>query len=84
MTRLSIALSALLLIALPSSATETKPLRLISLTPAISETLIEMGMAEQIVGRDQASDLRDVPNVADYQRVNLEAILRLKPTHVIA
>ena len=84
MTRLSIALSALLLIALPSSATETQPLRLISLTPAISETLIEMDMAEQIVGRDQASDLRDVPIVADYQRVNLEAILRLKPTHVIA
>ena len=82
MTRLFIALKTLLLLSLSGSA--TAELRLVSLTPAITETLMAFDLGEQIVGRDQASDGVNAPVVADYRQVNIEAVLALNPTHVIA
>ena len=81
MTRLFIALKILCLTLAP--LTQASELRLVSLTPAITETLQALGLGEQIVGQDEASDLA-TPVVANYQQVNIEAVIRLKPTHVIA
>lgn len=86
MTRLFIALKILSLWCLTASA-NAAPTRIISLTPAISESLVSMGLSDQIVGRDQATDhpdLIDLPVVADYQQVYLEPLLKLMPTTWLA
>ena len=86
MTKLFIALSALALLLISQSAV-SNDLRVVSLTPAISETLIALGLEANLVGRDQASDLASIeqlPVVANYQQVFFEGLLRTRPTHVVA
>lgn len=82
MTKLFIAF-AVLIQGLTASAQDTSSLRLVSLTPAITETLQALGAGPNIVGADQYSALPNIPVVADYRQANIEAILKLDPTHVI-
>lgn len=86
MTRLFTALKTLALLLLTAEAVAQTP-RIVAITPALSDTLVALGLGNKMVGRDQASDhpsIRHLPVIADYQRVNLEALLALQPTHVVA
>jgi ABC-type hemin transport system substrate-binding protein len=60
-------------------------LRIISLSPAISRTLIDFDLAKSIVGRTphcQSID-QSIPVVGDLLNIDYEAIIRLSPTHVL-
>ena len=82
MTRLFTALKILLLCL--STEVSAQELRLVSLTPAITQTLDALGGGSYLVGADQASGREDLPVIADYRQINIEAIIRLNPSHVIA
>ena len=82
MTRLFTALKILLLCL--STEVSAQELRLVSLTPAITQTLDALGGGSYLVGADQASGREDLPVIADYRQINVEAIVRLNPSHVIA
>ena len=82
MTRLFIALKILLLSL--STEVSARELRLVSLTPAITQTLDALGGGSYLIGADQASGREDLPVIADYRQIDVEAIVRLNPSHVIA
>ncbi|NIA06327.1 MAG: ABC transporter substrate-binding protein [Actinobacteria bacterium] len=62
-------------------------LRIISLSPAITEILFELGLGEQIVGVSEYSDYpleaEQIPRVGGYGEPNIELILRSRPGLVI-
>lgn len=68
-----------------SSKPATTDLRIVSLSPAISRTLVDLGLAGRIVGRTPycASLDQSVPVVGDLQNINYEELVRLKPTHIL-
>jgi len=67
---------------------EEKPSQyIIALTPHACEMLYAIGAGEQLVGAvdycDYPEQAKTLPRVGNYQRVNVEAALRLKPDVVI-
>jgi vitamin B12 transport system substrate-binding protein len=64
------------------------PQRIISLTPHLTELLVDMGAGSRIVATDDASDyppqVRALPHVANYRSINVEALLAQKPDLVVA
>lgn len=70
-----------------AQTSNTTPLRIVSLTPHITEMLFAIGAGAQVVGVDSASDypaeVFKLPKVANYQSLNLESLLQLKPDLVI-
>ena len=64
------------------------PQRIVSLTPHITEMLFAIGAGKQVIATDQASDYPDEvkkqPKVANYQSLNSESLLAVKPDLVIA
>lgn len=77
-------LTLLLLPAYVSAA----PQRIVSLTPHITEMLFAIGAGKQVIAIDQASDYPDevkkLPKVANYQSLNSESLLAVKPDLVVA
>lgn len=65
----------------------TQPQRIVSLTPHITEMLYSIGAGNQLVAADQASDypesVKKLPRVANYQSLNQESLLAVKPDLVI-
>ncbi len=62
------------------------PLRLVSLAPSITETLVDLGVASWIVGvtrYDHDSAVARVARVGGWTDPSLEALLRLKPDLVL-
>src|SRR5262245_61670957 len=59
--------------------------RIISLSPAISRTLVDFGLADRVVGRTPHCDAldRSIPVVGDLLNVDYEQIIRLNPTHIL-
>jgi ABC-type Fe3+-hydroxamate transport system substrate-binding protein len=62
--------------------------RIVSLVPSITETLIALGLREELVGRTGFCThprelVRDIPKVGGTKDVRLDAVRRLAPTHVI-
>jgi ABC-type Fe3+-hydroxamate transport system substrate-binding protein len=59
--------------------------RIVSLSPAISVIIHDLGRDPMIVGRDQNDMVleRQVPVCGDFQGLNYETILSLQPTHVL-
>lgn len=59
--------------------------RIVSLSPAISRTLVDFGLQELIVGRTPYCESLDesVPTVGDLLNVNYEHLIRLDPTHIL-
>lgn len=80
-------LAWLLLYGISLSAAAMPPQRIVSLTPHITEQLFAIGAGQQVVGRDEASDwpaeAKALPVVANYQSLNIERLLALKPDLVI-
>lgn len=60
-------------------------LRIVSLSPAISRTLIDFDLVKSIVGRTPHCKSIDqsIPVVGDLLNIDYEAIIRLNPTHVL-
>ena len=62
--------------------------RIVSLTPALTETLFDLGLGDKIVGTvahaDWPQQAKDIPRVGSYQRPSIEKIVALKPSIVLA
>lgn len=71
-----------------AASTESKSLKIVSLSGAISETLVDLGMEDQIVGVDVTStypaSLSAKTKVGNTHNLNVEAILSLAPDYVIS
>ena len=62
--------------------------RIISLAPHITEILFAVGAGPEIVGAVEYSDYplaaKQIPTIGNYERINYEQILALRPTLVVA
>ncbi len=72
-------------VALPAGAS---PKRVVSLSPAVTETLFALGVGDRVVGVtrfcDRPKEATALPSVGGYIDASLEAILALRPDLVIA
>ena len=69
----------------PATARSDSPPRIVSLSPALSATLVALGLGDRVVGRTpwcRGLPAR-VPVVGDAQRIDYERLLRVRPTHVL-
>src|SRR5574338_643387 len=62
--------------------------RIVCLVPSLTELVWELGLGEQLVGRTgfcihPRPALKAVPKVGGTKDVNIEAVRRLAPTHLI-
>jgi iron complex transport system substrate-binding protein len=68
----------------PPAAPDARPLRILSLTPNITEILFAMGLGDKVVGRstycNYPPEAAALPAVGDTMQVGLEKIIRLEPT----
>jgi iron complex transport system substrate-binding protein len=66
----------------------TEPQKIVSLTPAVTETLFAVGAGDRVVATDDASDYpaaaKKLPHVVDFGTVDVEKIVSLDPDLVIA
>ncbi len=67
------------------SAQATGTLRIVSMSPAISRTLVDFGVEAQIVGRSAWCASLDpaIPVAGDLYDIDYERLIRLEPTHVL-
>lgn len=74
-------------LALSVDSDETHEVRIISLSPHITELIYALGRGEYLVAASDYSDYPEaankLPRVSNYQGANIAEILRLKPTHVV-
>lgn len=65
-----------------------EPQKVVSLTPATTETLFALGAGERLVATDDGSDYPDeavaLPDVATFNSVDVEKVVALEPDLVIA
>ncbi|MBC8309245.1 MAG: hypothetical protein ISR75_05560 [Phycisphaerales bacterium] len=65
---------------------QSEGVRIVSLSPGITNTLIDIGYEDEIVGRSPfcLHANQSVPIVGDLLEVDYERLLKLKPSHVFA
>ncbi len=65
-----------------------RPTRIVSLTPAVTETLFALGAGDRLIANsdfdDYPAQVSDLPHVATYTGVDIERIVGLTPDLVIA
>jgi len=70
-------------ILLPAVATAAAQQRIVALTPHACEMLYAIGAGPQLVGGvsycDYPAEAKELPHIGSYERINVEAALRLKP-----
>lgn len=70
--------------ALPLFAVEP---RIVSLSPAVTELVCQLGQGRRLVGRSEVcnhpAEVRDLPVVGRYGEPDVEKVLRLRPTLVV-
>jgi len=82
--------AVLVILSWPSTPerSQVEGLRIVSLSPAITEILFELGLGQQIVGVSERSDYpsqaRQIPRVGKYGDPNIELILQAKPDLVVS
>ena len=68
----------------PSAPGGERPLRILSLTPNITEILFAMGLGDRVVGRStycsEPPEARALPVVGDTLHINLRQVAALEPT----
>jgi iron complex transport system substrate-binding protein len=68
----------------PAGGGGERPLRILSLTPNVTEILFAMGLGDRVVGRstccDEPPEARALPAVGDTLQIRLNEIIRLEPT----
>jgi ABC-type Fe3+-hydroxamate transport system substrate-binding protein len=61
--------------------------RIVSLSPALTEVLFELGLGKNVVGTSSFSNIpeeaKKIPTVGSYLSPSIEKIIRLNPTHVL-
>ena len=71
----------------PSSAppSPSATLRIVSLAPAITQMVVDLGLASQLVGVAQYDDAapKGLPVVGIYTEIDTEKLLSVAPTHVL-
>ena len=64
------------------------PQKIVSLTPAATETLFKLGVGDRVIATDSGSDFPDaaagLPHVAEFDKVDIEKVVALQPDLVIA
>lgn len=62
-------------------------IRVVSLSPALTEIMFDLKLGDIIVGTSEYSDYpaaaKKIPRVGSYQQPDIEKIARLNPTHVV-
>jgi iron complex transport system substrate-binding protein len=65
-----------------------EPRKIVSLTPAVTETLFALGAGDRVIATDDGSDYPDaataLPDVATFESVDVEKVVALEPDLVIA
>jgi iron complex transport system substrate-binding protein len=65
-----------------------EPQVIVSLTPAATETLFELGAGDRVVATDDGSDYPEaaaaLPDVASFSAVDVEQVVKLEPDLVVA
>ena len=85
MTRLGCCLFVLLLFGCdpPDPLPQARGTRIASLSPALTMTLIQIGVEDKIVARSAfCRDVDALPVVGDLQHIDAEQLVRVRPTHV--
>jgi len=64
------------------------PARIVSLVPSLTELLWDLGLGDELVGRTgfcihPKAALKPIPKVGGTKDVNIEAVRRLAPTHLV-
>ncbi len=70
----------------PASSPEKAPERIISMSPNITDTLLDLGLESRLVGVSRFSGTDEVstlPVIGDFMTINYEAVVALKPDLVI-
>ena len=71
----------------PALKAQTKPQRIVSTAPSITETLFALGVGDKVVGVSRfcnyPSEVQKLPKVGSYIKPDVEAIARLVPDLVI-
>lgn len=79
--------SFLILSLISSPNLHAEEIRIVSLSPAITEVLFELGLDSKIVGTSSFSDFpeaaKKIPTVGSYLKPSIEKIIRLNPTYVL-
>ena len=59
--------------------------RIASFSPALSRMVLDLGLADRIVGRSRYCDFLDpaIPPVGDLLEIDFETLVRVDPTHVL-
>ena len=77
-----------LLFVLLIPTTALADLRLVVLSPDLTENIFALGKGDAVVGRvssaDYPDDVLNVPVIGDYQSLDAEAIVKLDPDYVLA
>lgn len=91
--KLTIVLSTYLLLSVNVIATEmgknanSPALRIVALSPHLTEIVFALGKGEQLVGVSDYSDYppsaSSIKSVASYEGANIAEIIRLRPTHIL-
>ncbi len=86
--RFAFALVCVLFCCRTALSAKERPVRIVSLSPGLTEFVCTLGGSDRLVGRSSACDrpasiVASVPACGDFARPNVEAILRLRPTHVV-
>ncbi len=80
-------LATVLLLACAAATAQTKPQRIVSTAPNITETLFALGIGDRVVGVSQfcnyPAEVKKLPKVGSYIKPDAEAIARLAPDLVV-
>jgi iron complex transport system substrate-binding protein len=80
-------LIAVLLLSCAASWAQTRPQRIVSTAPSITETLFALGIGDRVVGVSQfcnfPPEVQKLPKVGSYIKPDAEAIARLAPDLVV-
>lgn len=69
----------------PAAAPSDRPLRIASLSPALSRLAVDAGLGEFIVGRSTYCNMlpADTPVIGNLYDVDFETLVRVRPTHLL-
>ena len=72
----------------PASPSTDEPIRIVSLSPAITRAIEDLGLADALIGRStwcqlDTREVETIPAVGDLHERDWERLVRLQPTHVL-